>query len=168
MKPHALIGAFFTFVTFAAFGQASSSPSIKELQTTCKTLADLTAEATAAQNLQDVVLYKRAADRIREHLGGGCEAGYFEKMMAENPSLKSTGIYLSIDFTKPIKGWTHHEIDRLLKVAESDGPLKVLQHLEAKDSTYQIDLEKLYEPNLLKKGRTDVFVLPKSEPPHLE
>ncbi|HEV7485238.1 MAG TPA: hypothetical protein VGQ65_06110 [Thermoanaerobaculia bacterium] len=154
--------AMFVLSMMAASLTFGQSIPIGDLQLACKTLAALTAEATKANNLSDVILYKRAADRIREHLLGGCEATYFGAVMALNhDALKATGIYLSIDATKPIKGWTHDEIDKFLEKAESDGPAKILSRLEVTDPLYTIDLDKINklskDMQILKKNRPDLF-----------
>jgi len=138
-----------------------------DLQVACRTLASLTAEATAANRSSDVLLYKATADRIRARLGGGCEATYFTAVVAHNPGLQAAGLYLRIDLTKPIKGWKHDEVDRIFNLAEKESPSLLLKRLQVTDPTFDVDLEKLLKDvRELKLKRPELFQVPASDGNH--
>lgn len=143
---------------------ATQSIPASDLQSACRTLAALTAEATATNRPTEVLLYKAAADRIRARLGGGCEAVYFADVVVRNPSLQNFGLYLQIDVTKPVKGWKHDEVDRFFKMAETESPSLLLKRLQVTDPAFVIDVEKVLEDvRELKTKRPELFQAPSSD-----
>jgi hypothetical protein len=109
--------------------------SASDYATTCATLATLTDAALRRDNRSDVMVYVNAARVIRRELNNlsGCQAEYFNKVLAQNNQKLSTStVVLSSVTMRPVKGWTHREIDKFFTQVEAVKPSDVLGSLPIK------------------------------------
>lgn len=133
--------------------------SAQELQATCSTLAKLTEAALRQNRLPDVVLYLRTAALIRQNVNNpnACEMKYFgDVVQANRGPLSAATTVISMETSVPVKGWTHLEVDELMKILIYEKPSVVLRTLKTDKLT--TDVEKLLiGVDDLKKKHPELF-----------
>jgi hypothetical protein len=140
------------------------SQTVSDYDTTCATLARLTEAASKQSNVVEMIVYIRAAVAIRERLQntGSCEAKYFAAVVAANATLLgSASVVLTADVAKPVRGWTHREVDDFITILEKYKPRDFFDTIRSGQNAYELrtDYDKLLKDVTAIKKRYPVVQL---------